>query len=97
MIFGVRERNICQDGTRIIPFCLGLVLEGEGYIVYLLCFLVPHLSGGQVSSSSVSGIYVPGNIGSWEIHIGKDLRDNLVQLSCFADEKVQPQMSKGPS
>lgn len=53
MIFGVRERNIYQDGTRIIPFCLGLVLEGEGYTVYLLCFLVPHLSGGQVSSSSV--------------------------------------------
>lgn len=44
-----------------------------------------------------SGIYVPRSIGSWEIHIGKDLRDNLVQLSCFADEKAQPPMRKGLS
>lgn len=75
--------------------CLGVVLEGEGYIIYYVFSYFVYLVVGFLAALS-SGIYVPRSIGSWEIHIGKDLRDNLVQLSCFSDEKGQPQMRKGP-
>lgn len=30
-------------------------------------------------------------------NVGNNLKDNLTQLPYFADKKVQPQMSKGPS
>lgn len=86
MILGVSGRNkraifkkyIYCRGTRIIPFCSGAVSEGEGCIVYSLCSLTPHLSGGQVSSNSyhLEHIRVSRSVRSWKIHVGKDLRDN---------------------
>ena len=39
---------------------------------------------------------MPRSIGSWKINVGRDLRDPLTQLPYFADEKVQPQTTKGP-
>lgn len=36
-----------------------------------------------------------GKIGSWDINIGKDLRDNLTQFPYFADEKIQPHRVRG--
>lgn len=66
--------------------------------MYSLCSLTPHLSGRQVSSNSyhLEHMCVSRSIRSWKIHVGKDLRDNLMQLPYFAGEKVQPQISKGP-
>lgn len=37
------------------------------------------------------------SIGSRTVQVQKDHRDNVIQLPYFADEEVQPQMSKGAS